>query len=497
MKREIKGALIYFLVTIIVRMVNYQHSLYFIWDMGRDAYVLKQMVTGDLKLLGPTTGLPGLFLGPLWYYAGLPGFWLTNGNPYGFQLWYIILTSLSSGIIYFVIKRLIKIKWIRVLAWLLFAIIPGSISGHVFVWNPMLSIPLMAAAFYFLAYGRSRWQGVALGFFCLGLVLQSEFAYGVFFVIITLFCLPLMTSGNKKVKLLAAVIALGVTLLPQMLFEIKSNFLMIRSVMTNLVRVGTTVSYADLWQIRPQQFWLATMNQFFKTGKFDQQLMILFLGVVIVGWIESIRSQKWPYQLLAFWAVVPYISFLFWRGNYGYFFDYYLTPHYIFLLLLFCVGVGVVLKFKCWWKFPGLVVVMMILIGLMAGSVKHYQAVILTKTNNGGLKVMLQAVEKFYTWRSQDDQDPGVLRIYTPNLHTENYDYLVEWWGNNNQEKLPLTVLSANDTVRYVLREPEEHVYEARFLPWYQETTTGFTLINEEKIGVLTLERWKRIGGEL
>src|SRR5258708_2625696 len=77
-----------------LRLWNIQNSLYFIYDQGRDAVKLAELLRGQITLIGPTTGISGLFLGPLWYYINVPGFLLTHGNPMGLAIWAIFLSAL-------------------------------------------------------------------------------------------------------------------------------------------------------------------------------------------------------------------------------------------------------------------------------------------------------------------------------------------------------------------------------------------------------------------
>ncbi|HZZ98991.1 MAG TPA: hypothetical protein VFG51_03595, partial [Candidatus Saccharimonadia bacterium] len=73
--------LIFLAVGLFFRFWNIYQRLYFIWDQGRDAWMLQRLAHGELTLIGPTSGVPGFFLGPLWYYIGLPGYFLGGGNP--------------------------------------------------------------------------------------------------------------------------------------------------------------------------------------------------------------------------------------------------------------------------------------------------------------------------------------------------------------------------------------------------------------------------------
>src|SRR5260221_4690998 len=101
---------LFVLLGFLLRIWNFHNSLYFIYDQGRDAVALEKIVSGHPVLVGPTTGLGGLFLVPLWYYISLPGFLLTGGNPYGMCLWAIFLSCLALPMFWFLAHKLFPEK---------------------------------------------------------------------------------------------------------------------------------------------------------------------------------------------------------------------------------------------------------------------------------------------------------------------------------------------------------------------------------------------------
>ena len=62
-------------------------SFAFTYDVGRDMLALWDIThLVDLPFIGPTTGLPGAFYGPWWYYLLSPFFALFGGDPSGVAL---------------------------------------------------------------------------------------------------------------------------------------------------------------------------------------------------------------------------------------------------------------------------------------------------------------------------------------------------------------------------------------------------------------------------
>lgn len=490
------GFIIYLILSLVIRFWNYPQSLYFIYDVGRDAIVLRDMAAGNLRLVGQTTGLPGLFYGPLWYYAGLPGFIVSQGNPYGLQLWYIALASLAIPLYWLLTHKLFgKTVWAVMAAYLL-SFIPGGIQGTNFVWNVMLSVPLMTTALYFLLDSRHSLKRFLLGIFFVALTLQAEFAYAVFFVVSLLALTPYLRKKWDPKALALAVMVTLITLIPQGLFELRHNFPMTKALVTGLNQTGTTVSQSHLWQTRPTQLWEATKPFFIRSDTYQECTVLIlaaFWSLAIMGVLLS-KKKEFSWLLITLLSILPYVFYLFWRGNYGFFFDYYITSHFIFLCLLLVQGMKILYRRAAGpvGKYTAIILITLSFGLLSLNSYTHLSAVIIHPENNAGLQKMETAVARLFEWNMEDNPSQPVFRIYTRNLSTENYDYLIWWYAREHNFSSPLTIESHTDDYRYILSEPDEHTYQDRFLPWYTQATEGFTLTRSDQIGVLQVESWTR-----
>ena len=56
-------------------------ALTFSYDQGRDAYIAKSLIEGDIKIQGPPASTPGLFHGVFYYYLIAPFYLIGQGNP--------------------------------------------------------------------------------------------------------------------------------------------------------------------------------------------------------------------------------------------------------------------------------------------------------------------------------------------------------------------------------------------------------------------------------
>ena len=500
-------AILFFLIIgLAARLINYPNRLYFTWDQGRDAFQLQQILQGDLTLIGPTSGLAGFFLGPLWYYAGIPGMLLSQGNPYLISLWYTLIACVALPIFwklgFTLFPEFRERKWAIATAYLL-ALLPGSIKGSVFIWNPLLSLPLVSFGLLALLKSRTSLWWLVAAFLSWALVLQSEFAYGIFFLgPLWLAIAWLRGKFDWKEYVLSAVSA-GITFIPQLVFELRHHFLMSQSLWKALSSPTDSIGWWQLWSKRPSELFWVTQQLFFGEMAHTQILMRLILAVMIWGvWhISKMKPQstQWQWQLVAGLAILPYCFYMLWRGNQGNFFDYYVTPHFIFLVPVVVFGLRSIgqtfAKLSQTW-FP---VETLILGVLVTSCVVYLEGQVTFAHNEGGLRNTHQALAQIYDWRTQDQhQDKSGLYMYTSSFKTEQYDYLNQWYAQAHGEP-QMHAAPTDRNVWYLLIEPDNFAAEQRFIPWYQEVTDGGVRIRSQKQGQLILETYanRDIGAEM
>jgi hypothetical protein len=482
----------------VTRFYNYQHTLYFIYDQGRDVLKLSQIVRGDFTLIGPTSGLAGFFLGPLWYYIGVPGYIVSNGNPYGISLWYIVLATLTIPLYWLMVRKLLPFWW-AVLATTLFIITPGSIKGSTFVWNPLISLPLMAGTMYALVRARTSNWYLGLGFFLLALTLQSEFAYGIFFIPPLVVLIPWIKQRFHIKDFLVAVCAGAVTLLPQLIFEIRNTFLLTKSLVAGVTAKEGTFSLIDVWKIRPYQLYEVTAQMLYGGTNhrgfftFGAILLMVIASLVAFGSQKRTNQDTYAAKLLVVLTFIPYIGYLFWRGNYGQFFDYYLTSHIVFLVPLVVLGSYYLIELtktkKALFTLALLSVIPLTAMG-KAGW-EYTRDIVIWPNNQAGLYKMEQAIDQLYSWQAQTADQSASFLVYTPSWQTEHYDYLIAWKAGHYNLGVPSSQRTHQEKEWFLMMEEEKTLYEKRFEPWYRNATAGGQLKERRTVGVLTLEWWQ------
>ena len=192
-------------------------------DQGRDFMAVASIVIGHRPVLvGPTTSINGIFLGPLLYYFLIPPFILGAGNPQWFIYWQIFWYQLA-GLGWYLIFRLQPSLALLVSG--LFLLMPVGFVVNRYYWSANLmpaAIAWWLIALFFTLDQPSKIRIAILGLVS-GLTLQLEAALGIIifpFIVIYLFLL-------KKIpirKFLTLINGFLFTLTPQFLYELIHNF---------------------------------------------------------------------------------------------------------------------------------------------------------------------------------------------------------------------------------------------------------------------------------
>ena len=223
-----------FLIRILPVLGN---NFYFTMDQAEDAlYIREMLVRHKLPLLGPQTGIDGIYAGPGWYYFIAPGYALFRGHPFGAVLMVILLNvSLVCLIMHTIAKELSRNVAIFVGAALLTSWWFFDTSRYAF--NPF---PLVFLGFWlvllltdFVRKHRKKylWAGVAVG-----LAFNTEIAGAM---ALFLFYLTIGVWGVKKrihtwKNFMLSLLIFSFFLTPYIVSELTSRFSQTHIIMNEL-----------------------------------------------------------------------------------------------------------------------------------------------------------------------------------------------------------------------------------------------------------------------
>src|SRR3989344_3503368 len=280
---------IFFIVLIAIaaflRLYGFEGFVTFLGDQGRDATIVKRIVTLEhLPAIGAPSSVGQVYLGPFYYYLIAPFLLIFNFNPVGLAYGVALLSIIGIGLGYFAVK-----KETNELTALLFIALLGFslplIELSRFSWNPN-QVPFFSFATIYFFYQwykeNSNIHSVLFGIF-LAFSLQLHYLAALivpsFFIFYIYF---LWKSKNKKkliIQTLYAFISFVFFVSPLIVFDLRHGFLNTN----NFIALFTEKGLASGISVDAKL--LETVNQFvahslqINLGRISTLLIILLLSV--------------------------------------------------------------------------------------------------------------------------------------------------------------------------------------------------------------------------
>lgn len=505
MKKEILDhKLIYLVLGLILvlaaffRLYRVNHLLGFYYDQGRDALRVQDVLNlKDFPAIGPVTGIEGIFIGPLWYYLLTPFYWLGRGNPVVPAVFVSLMDVGAVFFLYWLVKEFYNRK-----TGLLAAFFWGF-SYHLTRSARWLSHPPLLPFFtVLLIYSLAKFflekkeKHFLLVFLFLAIAFQLEIASAIFFLptlgVIWLVCGRPLPSNKRY--LFGALLIFLAFLMPQMLFEIKNNFLMTRNFFKfNLGEVNTE---DRTWAIPTASFAKERLAAYFDIffsklekspgliSKIIAALFFLYLGAQLVKIIKLPAERKKMTTILITSLLMPLFCLLFFVGNYGRLWDYHLTGTFPSFIILFSLLVAFFFQRKVL-----LPIFLLIIIWFLKGNLpflRNYLSVRLDSPTFIGLGNELQAID----WVYQDAKGEEFnVDVYVPPVVPYAYDYLFLWHG---QKYYQTQSLEERRPLLYTLYEVDKP-HPERLEAWLERQTGIGEVVETQVFGGITVQRRKRI----
>jgi 4-amino-4-deoxy-L-arabinose transferase-like glycosyltransferase len=425
------------LLGLFVRIYRLDQLLGFHYDQGRDALIAHDILTfKNFPAIGPTTGIEGLYLGPFWFYLITPAYFLARGDPAVAAAFIALLESFSIPLLFFLLKRYHRLgpAYLAAFIWALSRYIVHSAR-----WfsnpTPLPTFVLLLIFFLSQIYIEKKtkyWPLVAL---LLGLSLQLEAASAVFFIpVIGLLFLLSIKKKNKSLVLpinlkqfLLSLLAFFSLLIPQFFFEIKNNFLVSKNFLAFLTgKTNTTTGQS--WALPDLSFIKQRMGDYYQIffSKLDTNLTnigLLFLLLFLFSFLLYLKKQKTFslktrkfIQINLFWLFIPLFLLLFFVGNYGQLYDYYLTGLFPVFVLLFSFFLTNLLP-RPQYFLPLLIIFLF----LKANLIHLYNFLIANP--DGPTHISLGNQQQSVRFICQDSREKNV-DVYLPPVIPYPYDYL-------------------------------------------------------------------------
>jgi len=234
-RRDILVVIFLLLLSIPNRLIGTANGLFaFTYDQGRDLLEVSKIVWNhNFTLIGPTTGLAGIFYGPWWYYFLTPIFILTGGDAQQIAYIFSFIGITTIVALYFFLKKITGNFYLAFLLAVVASISRTWMFGPTLIWNPTLT-PLLMIAFLYTAFIIIENKDVK-HFFVLGmltgLIQDTSAAFGSYMVLFLIMQPILFKKVFLDRRFIASVLGLFLVFSPKIFFELRNNFLMSKSLL--------------------------------------------------------------------------------------------------------------------------------------------------------------------------------------------------------------------------------------------------------------------------
>ncbi len=300
-----------FVIAYILRILFLKdNALSFTFDQARDAFVIQNILRGDLKILGPSvSGVPGLYHGVLYYYLIAPAYYFGHGDPIVVAYFLSFLSSLGVFTVFYFTYLLTKKYTPAVISAAVFAFSFEATQYSNLLTNASMGVwfvPIIYIGLYLWTHRSSRWSPLITGLF-FGLSVQSEIALFYHIVPIIIW----LTFFRKKLEMkqiVAFLLSFIVAVSTMILAEFKFGFSGISGIiylLTSRDGIVQTKQFSD--------YLITAINQTGKTFAytiFPSNVvfggLLGFIMVTIVLWNKSFWGKFLSSYIFAYLIALPF-----------------------------------------------------------------------------------------------------------------------------------------------------------------------------------------------
>lgn len=475
--------IIILLLAFLIRIYNIGTLLAFHYDQGRDALVIWDLIHyGKLFLIGPTTGLAGVFRGPFYYYLITPFYFFGKGNPVYPSLFLIFTSVLAIWLMYFLILKS-QDKQSAFISLILSSFSFYLVMASRWLSNPtpmlLLSMILVLGMYLILKGKQYGWYIVAI---ISGLSLFSFGSSGELFYIPSILIFLILNWKNRpnfKTLLISGVLFF-LTLSPLLIFDIKHDGILRKGMSKNFVEEKSfVIPSVQFIKERTVFYYESYSTKIFHSKGKTEIIFLLFLFLSFIFYTPELYKNKLS-RIILILMISPIIGLYFYQGNNNNFYEYYLTGYYMIYIFLSALVLG-----KLWSKnYLGKIFVIFFILIFLRNNYYPLKLKLTDKSDRPqsiAFINQLQAVD--YIAKDSKDKEFNI-DVYVPPVISYSYDYLFKWKVVLQQEK--------QVKLLYTLYE-DDPPHPERLNTWLERQKKIGKVIYEEKFGSITVQKRQRI----
>lgn len=459
----------------------FTNSFAFTYDVGRDMLALWNIVyLHKLPLIGATTGLPGVFYGPWWYYFLTPFFFISSGNPQGIAFLMAVIGILSIIFGYF-LGKWISSKYLGLFIALILSTSYYMISLSAQIWNPNIAplfviFVLLLLINLFKENKKDKSKYYLLLGFLLGFNIDLEIVFGLLFSIAIILSLVLILKKKITIKnILFLILGYLIIFAPRILFELRHQFLMTKSFFMFINKGSLQGAEGSIVSLIVNRL-LIIFDQFSQTLAVNNKTLAL---VVLLFTIYSlgVGYKKTDVLIKNYIKISLTVFVIFILGTV--FFSHDIWPHYlvglpVFYILLFSLSLEILAKkYKNYLPFVIIAVIVFVINLNPINVISNFQKP-LWIGDAAVYRNQLEVIDYIYA-KAKGKEFKYV--VYTPPVHDYTYKYLFLWHGPKEYKYFPVE----KSNLAFFILEPDVENPE-RLNSWLNERKGDGKIIETKKL---------------
>ena len=491
-KREIIGLLVVSLINFLLKIPFTAKGFFaFTYDQGRDFLAVAKIIYDkDLTLIGPTTGLPGIFYGPWWYYFLAPLLFFSGGDPQNVANYFGLLGLATIIALYMLIKSLTHNFFLAICL----AAVASMSSFYLFIptliWSPTL-VPILLIFFFFIL-SKIMVSTKSIYFFLLGvtslLIADAGAAFGAMLTLSLLMTPLIFRKTFFRREFFLTILGAFLILLPRILFELRNNFLITKSIASYLFQprvYGEKTPIFSRFLERIDHFWGIFSSSYAAGNKILGLLIIIFISLIVLGVLRNKNTARnFTRDSILLYGLFLLFAFL---VGFSVFpdrvWDYYLVGLPIIITVIISRIMARAFDTKNLRLIVILFLIILVVLNFNRGLVSPF------KISWEGDGASYRNQKKVMDYIASLNPRSYSLYAYSPAIFDYAFDYLVFWYTKKSLLEEPKY---GQNLMYLIIRDDPDHTYLLR--GWYGDKTKDNTTLVERKTfpGDLVVEKHLR-----
>lgn len=397
----------------------------FLGDQGRDAIIIKRIVTFEhFPAIGAPTSIGQVYLGPFYYYFIAPWLLFFNFNPIGPVVGVAFFSTIYLLINYFIVKELIDKKTALIsTVFLSFSSVLIELSR--FSWNPNLLPLFILLTIYFLikSLQTHRWYFFALTGAFLSFSIQLHYLALFIFPTVGILCLNYLIKNKNQIKktffnLSYLIFNFLFFSSPLIIFDIRHQFLNTNNFLKLFQQSGSSTLLNKINSLTDSFFYLNLFSFHIDLNKF---LVYLLLSFLVIAYF-TLYKQKSNLKLFLIFFLLTILSMTFYNGQ--------KHPHYFGILYpIYYVLVAYFLGYILDSNF-GKILTSIFIIGFIFLNFQKYPY--FSNPNNNQIQVAQKIAKKIY---DNVKKEKFTVTALPEKYSDSTYRYYLELWNKRSIEK--------------------------------------------------------------